>query len=249
MTRLSALLCVLVLCLFAPVHLEAQSDTAPSSAPDSILFVGNSFTFYNNAIYSHLRKLLMAEDPATRQSILLKSMTISGAVLADHDGGLKQMLDLRPWHTIVLQGHSLEAVDPERTDGFTQTLAEFSSLIENRGARPVLFMTWAYAGRPEMIEQLAPAFSRLGEQMDMKVIPVGLAFVQALNDIPGLELHVADKIHPSLAGTYLAAAVFYAALYGKSPEHLEYDAGLDAATARQLRQIAWNSTRDYYSRP
>ena len=249
MTRLPALLCVLVLCLFAPVHLEAQSDTEPSSAPDSILFVGNSFTFYNNAIYSHLRKLLMAEDPATRRSIFLKSMTISGAVLADHEGGLKQMLDLRPWHTIVLQGHSLEAVDPERADGFKQTLADFSGLIRDSGAEPVLFMTWAYAGRPEMIEELDPAFSRLGEQMNMKVIPVGLAFAQALNDIPGLELHVADKIHPSLAGTYLAAAVFYAALYGKSPEHLEYDAGLDGATARKLRQIAWNSTGDYYSRP
>ena len=249
MIRLPALLCLLALCLFAPVHLEAQGDTDPSSAPDSILFVGNSFTFYNNAIYTHLRKLLMAEDPSTRQSILLKSMTISGAVLADHRGGLKQMLDLRPWHTIVLQGHSLEAVDPERVDGFTETLAEFSSLIENRGARPVLFMTWAYADRPEMINSLDPAFSSLGKQMNIKVIPVGLAFAQALQEIPGVELHVADKVHPSLAGTFLAASVFYSALYGKSPEHLEYDAGLDAATARQLRQIAWTSTRDYNSRP
>ena len=249
MTRLPALLCVLLLYLSAPAHLEAQSDTKPFSAPDSILFVGNSFTFYNNAIYTHLRKFLMAEDPTTRRSILLKSMTISGAVLADHEGGLKQMLDLRPWHTIVLQGHSLEAVDPERTSGFTDALAEFAGLIRDRGARPVLFMTWAYADRPELTGKLDQAFSGLGEQMNMKVIPVGLAFAQALNDIPGLELHVEDKIHPSLAGTYLAAAVFYAALYDKSPEHLEYDAGLDGATAQNLRQIAWNSTRDYYSRP
>lgn len=249
MIRLPALVCLLLLCLFAPAQSMAEADTRPASAPDSILFVGNSFTFYNNAIYSHLRKLLMAEDPATRQSIFLKSMTISGAVLADHEGGLEQMLDLRPWHTIVLQGHSLEAIDPERKDGFVSSLAAFSKLIRERGARPVLFMTWAYSDRPEMTQELDRAFTALGRQQDMMVIPVGLAFAQALRDIPGVALHTEDRIHPSLAGTYLAAAVFYSALYGKSPEHLEYDAGLDSTTAHKLRQVAWSATRDYYSYP
>ncbi len=249
MIRLPALVCLLLLCLLAPAHSAADVDSKPASAPDSILFVGNSFTFYNNAIYLHLRKLLVAKDPATRQSIFLKSMTISGAVLADHEGGLEQMLNLRPWHTVVLQGHSLEAVDPARKDGFARSLAAFSKLIRNRGARPVLFMTWAYSDRPEMTAELDTAFTALGETLGVKVIPVGLAFEQALRAIPGVELHTEDRIHPSLAGTYLAAAVFYSALYGESAEHLEYDAGLDRATAQKLRQVAWSATRDYYSRP
>ena len=56
--------------------------------PSSVLFVGNSFTFYNNAIYTHLRKLLVAQAPSNREKIFLKSMTISGALLSDHRSGL-----------------------------------------------------------------------------------------------------------------------------------------------------------------
>ena len=248
MFRIRPILLFLLLCLFAPAA-TAEFDTEDAPAPDSILFVGNSFTFYNNAIYSHLRKFLMAEDPSTRQSIFLKSMTISGAVLADHEGGLKQMLDLRPWHTIVLQGHSLEAIDPQKTEGFSKALTEFAGLVRRHDARPVLFMTWAYADRPGMTEKLDTAFTRLGEQMEMMVIPVGLAFEKALENMPDIRLHAADKVHPSLAGTYLAAAVFYSALYGRSPEGLEYDAGLDKTVAKFLQHTASQTTRDYYSRP
>jgi len=33
-------------------------------------------------------------------------------------------------------------------------------------------------------------------------------------------LYVADKSHPNSAGSYLAACVFYATIFGKSPEGL-----------------------------
>ena len=242
------LVLLLSLLLFAPVIAASDNSHPAARAPDSILFVGNSFTFYNNAIYTHLRGLLMAHDPATRQSILLKSMTISGGVLADHAGGLEQMLDLRPWDVVVLQGHSLEAIEHDRAPGFARALTVFSGRIRAAGARPVLFMTWAYADRPDMTPRLDEAFTRLGAELDLEVVPVGLAFARALEEMPGLALHTADKIHPSLAGTYLAAAVFYAALYDRSPENLDYDAGLPADSARRLRAIAWSSVLDYRNR-
>lgn len=249
MTRLRRLAVLLVLGLLATITVADEHPVAGLEGPDSILFVGNSFTFYNNAIYTHLRGLLIARDPASPEPPLLKSMTISGAVLADHEGGLLQMLDLRPWHTVVLQGHSLEAIEPEQTAGFRQALEKFIPLLREHGARPVLFMTWAYADRPEMTPQLKRAYTGLGDTLSIPVVPVGLAFTLALRDIPGMVLHVADGKHPTLAGTYLAAAVFYAALYGESPAALDYDAGLDPATARQLRETAWTSVRAYAERP
>jgi hypothetical protein len=53
-------------------------------------------------------------------------------------------------------------------------------------------------------------------------------------------------MHPSLAGTYLAACTFYAALYGKSPVGNPYAADLDADTARFLQGVAWETVRSYY---
>lgn len=224
---------------------KEPTNHEPVDAPQSILFVGNSFTFYNNSIYSHLRKFLFAEDPATRQEIFLKSMTISGAVLADHRGGLQQMLESRPWEVIVLQGHSREAIDPTLAPAFQPVVHEFSEKIRSKGAEPVLFMTWAYADRPDMTDKLVRAYTRLGEASGIRVIPVGLAFAQARKQINDVRLHDADNVHPSLEGTYLAAAVFYSALYGKSPLELGYEAGMDGTLARQLRGVAWKTVSDY----
>jgi len=242
--RLTCLL--LGLLLFIPVHAQEFPLITRVDPPKSILFTGNSFTFYNNAIYSHLRKLLVAEDPSTRKNIFLKSMTISGAVLSDHRGGLIQMLDSRQWDVIVLQGHSREAIDADMAPAFESASREFSETIRSTGAEPVLFMTWAYSDHPEMTINLVNSYTQLGNKLNILVIPVGLAFEQASRDIPGVVLHQQDRIHPSIEGTYLAAAVFYAALYGKSPLNLDYQAGLDETLARKLRQAAWQAVLKYY---
>ena len=230
----------------APVQGQQSQFITGMNPPASILFVGNSFTFYNNAIYTHLRKLLVAEKPSNRQKIFLKSMTISGALLSDHRGGLNQVLPSRNWDVVVLQGQSRELLDDDTAADFKSTARAYSKAIRSSGATPVLFMTWAYADKPKMTVQLANEFRRLGRKLDVPVIPVGLAFEKALEDMPGVVLHDPDLRHPSLEGTYLAAAVFYAALYGKSPVELGYSAGLDENIARQLRQTAWQTVIEYY---
>jgi hypothetical protein len=247
-TPLKYLLLGSLLNLFAATSAQAQESPLNFGIepPSSILFVGNSFTFYNNSIYTHLRKLQVAQDPSNREKIFLKSMTISGALLSDHAGGLSQLMNSRKWDVVVLQGQSRELIDDETAPGFKTAARIYSEAIKIKGAEPVLFMTWAYSDRPRMTVQLANEFRRLGKKLDVMVIPVGLAFEQALENIPGLSLHAPDHKHPSLEGTYLAAAVFYAALYGRSPEELNYDAGLDESLARQLRQVAWQAVVSYY---
>ena len=49
-----------------------------------------------------------------------------------------------------------------------------------------------------------------------------------------------DGNHPSLAGTYLAACVVYATLYGKSPvgNSFDYYGRIDQATTAFLQKVA-----------
>jgi hypothetical protein len=47
-----------------------------------------------------------------------------------------------------------------------------------------------------------------------------------------------DASHPSTAGTYLAACVFYAAVFRQSPDGLEFTAGLPADSAAILQKVA-----------
>ena len=47
-----------------------------------------------------------------------------------------------------------------------------------------------------------------------------------------------DGSHPTVAGTYLAACVFYASIFHESPVGLAYDAGLAKELAASLQQGA-----------
>ena len=59
-----------------------------------------------------------------------------------------------------------------------------------------------------------------------------------------MQLHSADKSHPGKAGTYVATCVFYATIYGTSPEGLPGAiGGLSDAEARRLQVIAWHTVR------
>ena len=68
--------------------------------------------------------------------------------------------------------------------------------------------------------------------------PVGYAWMMELRKNPQTELWQEDGSHPTLEGTYLAACVFYAAIFDQSPVGLAYQAGLPAETALELQSMA-----------
>jgi hypothetical protein len=68
--------------------------------------------------------------------------------------------------------------------------------------------------------------------------PVGEAWLIAKRQHPELELWQGDGSHPSEQGSYLAACVFYAAIFRQSPEGLRYIAHLPKETAKVLQTTA-----------
>lgn len=235
-----------LLVLLAPALPASNEPGQRQAAPQRILFVGNSFTYFNNSLHGHLRMLLTNGDPTPDPDLFLKAMTISGERLASHEGGLGQMLKQYSWEVVVLQGHSREAVDADKRPGLEAAAEKLVGMVREHGARPVIFMTWAYRDQPEMTDALRAVYTELGTRLDVMVVPVGLAFADALATIPGLVLHHPDGVHPSIEGSYLAACTFYSALYGKSPEGNGYIARLDPERALQLQQSAWRSVSAYF---
>ena len=62
---------------------------------------------------------------------------------------------------------------------FTEYAKKNSDIVRAKGAKPVFFMSWAYADKPEMTAQLAEAYTVAGNANNALVIPAGLAFAQA----------------------------------------------------------------------
>lgn len=245
----------------------AVADTRPArsmpAAPvASLMWVGNSFFYYNNSMHNHVGALFRAADPANRFRSV--SVTISGSGIDWHD--LASLLrpdgigrySFRGDNEIVFNppGRQVDAVlimdcsqcpvHPELKAVFHEHAARQSRIARERGVEPMFFMSWAYKDKPEMITGLAEQYTAAGNANDALVVPAGLAFARAIAARPDLELYQADKRHPSLAGTYLAAATVYAALAGASPEPLAYTAGLPADVASFLRRTAWETTQAFY---
>lgn len=226
----------------------AQLGVTTDAPPAKVLFVGNSFTYYNNSLHKHFRKLTWASGLFTPENSRSRIMTISGGHLPEHAGGFKNVVSAEDWDVVVMQGHSLGPISEGTAAPFRKAARRYAAIARRQGARPVFFMTWAYTDRPEMTAQLDKAYTDIGRELDAQVVPVGLAFATVTAERPDIPLRIEDARHPTLAGTYLAACTFFAALYQQSPEGLAYDAGLGNDTALYLQQVAWKTVQDYADR-
>jgi hypothetical protein len=230
--------------------------------PRAILYVGNSFFYYNNSMHGHIASLARAAD--MKPGLRGVSATISAAGLDWHDmnsyfrpdgigrysfGPDNELIFSKPgsqFDTVIMMDCSQCPVHPKLGPVFHDTVASQSKIVRQHGARPALFMSWAYKDKPEMTAQLAEEYIRAGNANDALVIPVGIAFANAMSKRPDVELYASDKRHPTLAGTYLASCVVLAAVAKQTPVGNSYTAGLDAATATYLQNVAWQTVQDFY---
>ena len=238
--------------------------TAIAAEPHNVLWVGNSFFYYNNSMHNHVLALVRAANPAGQFRAV--SVTISGSGIDWHDmqsyfrpDGIGKYsfvgdneIAFNPagpqFDTVILMDCSQCPIHPKLQSVFHEFAKKQAQIIRSNRAQPVLFMSWAYKDKPEMTAQLAEQYTIAGNDNDALVIPAGLAFAAARAKRPGLELYQPDKRHPSLAGTFLAASTVYATIYGKSPVGLSYTAGLDPDLAAFLQAVAWETVQGYFKK-
>ena len=243
----------------------AQTTTRAGTLapPRSLLYVGNSFMYYNNSLHGHVGLLARAASEKDRAAHRSVSITISGSGMDWHDVGsyfrpnavgrysfvgdneVRFNPPGRTFDAAILMDCSQCPVHPTLRPIFFEYAKRHSDTVRTNGAEPIFLMTWAYADKPEMTQGLADAYTEAGRLNNVHVIPAGLAFARSIASRPELNLYVADKRHPSLAGTYLAACVTLASVFSVSPVGNTYTGGLDAATARHLQQTAWDTVQSY----
>jgi len=91
-----------------------------------------------------------------------------------------------------------------------------------------------------------PIWNEIEQMLDnpyaMALVPVGLAWQRFLRSHEQPVLHDKDQSHPTLAGTYLAACVFLAALFGENPVGIDVDVpSLSGEDRTALQAAAWQA--------
>ena len=206
-----------------------------------ILFIGNSYTYFNELpdMFGQLAR-------AAGLGVETASVTSGGKDFEWHwyNPETLDTIAAGGWNHVVLQEHSVGAV--ERPEHMQQVAARLVARIRAVGAQPVFYMTWARQHIPEMQQPITTTYRRLGRELGALVAPVGQAWQLAQQRNPELVLHTPDRSHPNVLGSYLAACVFYGTLFNAKPTELpnSYSLGpcvsavIEADTARFLQEVA-----------
>lgn len=247
---------------------SAAPETKAASAPGqigSMLWVGNSFFYYNNSMHGHLSQLLRAQADPAKRNLRNMSATISGSGINWHDmaayfkpGGVSSYSFVgdnevrfnsfdKPFDVVMMMDCSQCPIHPKLQSVFHEFAKKHSDTVRKNGAQPVLFMSWAYADKPEMTASLAAEYTKAGQANQALVVPAGLAFAASMAKRPDIPLIVADKRHPSLQGTYLGACTVLASVFKVNPVGLAYTAGLPPDVAAHLQAVAWETAQKYHA--
>lgn len=243
----------LVLIIFATFSNASLDIKTPKSEKiSSLMLVGNSFFYYNNSLHNHLGDLIKNDPNVT--SMKRRSITINGSDLPWHDiesylsnehiGSFR--IDTKNNNkyvpssntkidAVIFMGCSLCPIHPDTKDTFQVYVQKYSEIIRDKNAEPMLFMSWPYKNKPEMINSLRNVFINTANKNNLLLIPAGEAFYRFNLSYPEIDLYTKDFRHPSKEGTYLAAAVVFASLYGKATAGNPGIMNLDPEVAHKIQ--------------
>ena len=210
-----------------------------------VLFIGNSYTTVNDlpGVFAGLAR-------SGGHRVETKSAAVDGWTLANHadSPATATALTASSWDIVVLQEQSqIPAIEDFRQTQMYPAARRLISSIRDRGARPLLYLTWGRRdGWPEtgmptyasMQSAIDDGYLAIAADQRVAIAPVGDAWATMVTRTPRMELWQDDGSHPSEAGTYLAACVFYATIFRESPKGLAYHGSLTAEVAAMIQSVA-----------
>ena len=221
----------------------------------SVLFIGNSY-IYTNDLPTVLVNLTISKGDL----IYVDSKTNGGYTFQSHtnDPITFSKIHQNNWDFVVLQGQSQEPSFPTQqvnTSTLPYAVQLADSVYDNSSCSQVLyFMTWGRQNGDQqwdsintfdkMNKRLRDAYIRIADSSNASIAAIGSAWKYVRDNYPTINLYSGDGSHPSVAGTYLSACVFYSSLFRKSSVGATYVAGLDANTANILQEVASFSVMD-----
>ena len=194
-----------------------------------ILFIGNSYTYFNDmpTLFSRL-------CGCNGKQAQVFSVTKGGRKLHENLDSADQttreldaVVQQNPMDVVILQEHSVLPI----TD-FDRFSANIKSLMEKIGpARYVLYQTWARKAGAEFLQEhkltprtmavkLKEAYAKVADITGADLAPVGQCFLAVSETHPEINLYDPDLTHPSYAGSCLSAMTHYRTIFGEIPGDL-----------------------------
>jgi PKD repeat protein len=224
----------------------------------SVLFLGNSYSSYNN-----LPQLVQSLSSSAGKTLIIDSNMPGGLSMSGHANNATTFSKISQgnWDYVILQEQSqMPTIDFYRYNEMYPAMTDLKSLIEqyNPCAKIITYMTWGrrYGGQQcgpgatycspvfvdfnHMQDSLTSAYLEISEQLNIQCAPVGVTWQNILNDTT-LILHSNDNSHPTIDGSYVAALTIYSSIWKQPSNGITFNAGLTQSRALYYQQMSDNT--------
>jgi PKD repeat protein len=235
-----------ILFAFFSLLLQAQDSK-------KVLFLGNSYTAFNN-----LPSMVSNMATSTGNTLVYDSNTPGGYRFLNHvtNATTLNKINSNDWDYVVLQAQSQET-SLDQTEMETDVYPHATTLCNairanNECSEPMFYMTWGrengdagncgtypwvctYEG---MDDAIRTTYTFMANENLAEVSPVGAVWRFLRENHPEIDLYSGDGSHPSLTGSYVAAAVFYTMIYKLDPTLITWNSSLSETDASTIKLVA-----------
>lgn len=228
---------------------EVNTEAEEKSKEYSVLFIGNSLTFYNDMPTEFF-------EPIARMAgynVKITEITNPGHYLCEHanmqdefGAKVRKALAENKFDYVIMQDQSRSSI--VGTVEFYDSVRVLSELVKRSGAQLCLYSTWGYAeektasptakelaGSTEGMEMMIrSAYSAIADEVGAKCIRAGAGMTYAYKN-SDLNIYYEDYQHPSAIGSCIEGWSLFCDIFGVSPEAVDFR--YDAFTDAQIEDI------------
>ncbi len=212
------------MCMTLTVFCLFLSLNSLSAREISVLFLGNSLTYFYN-VPEQVR--FMGQNEGI--DIQIRHNLLPAYNLNQHleNQMSRKLLEEEDWDYVVLQQQSyISAVHHDQTE---EALSQLVPFIKDQNSTPVLYMTWGrlhdtspFRNYQQMQKQVSLNYINAAQKFRTSLAPVGMIWGEIIKDNPEFSLHGPDGLHANPKGAYTAALTIYSVLTGEKVENIVY---------------------------
>lgn len=208
-----------------------EEPTEPPKEQVNILFVGNSHTHYNDMPYM-LRGMIEADDKVAN----VKFIAQNGYKLAQYANPENEFgaqvyaaLQNEKWDYVILQENRERLI--ENPSSGRKSIDILYPMIKAAGAKMMIYATQGnevgayfkinnnsvFFTANQMLTTMTKVNYDYANSFDGLIANSGTNFERMMRFYPDIKMYKSDELHPSVAGSFLAACTIYANMFDKTP--------------------------------
>ncbi|SEB84294.1 hypothetical protein SAMN04489761_1929 [Tenacibaculum sp. MAR_2009_124] len=168
----------------------------------SVLFIGNSLTYYNN-----LPKLVKRAANQSKVKMFVEMVAYPNYAIIDHwnGGKVQRLISSKKFDFVIIQQGPSSRANGRKM--LIDTGKKFKDLCMKNNSKLCYFMVWPSRHHFQSFDNVIKNYSEAAKINDAILLPVGKEWKEYFDDFNKFNYYGKDGFHPSLKGSKVTANI------------------------------------------